>query len=191
MIMVLNPDTVIADSLELAFNLKTYIYITEEVQKHNFIASEEFRKAYNGFYKVRQKKQAWYDCYYSLMEQQGKQNASFEDLLWKIFQVNHSVDVSFVSKLMATVNPNLPIWDQYVIRNLGYEKLWQKSATVSTEQRIDIAVKIYEAIMQWYESYVHSEEGMACIQAFDQVLPKYADKLTAVKKIDYLLWSKR
>lgn len=125
------------------------------------------------------------------MEQQGKQNASFEDLLWKIFQVNHSVDVSFISKLMATVNPHLPIWDQYVIRNLGYEKLWQKSATASSEQRIDIAVKIYEAIMQWYESYVHSEEGMACIQTFDQALPKYANNLTAVKKIDYLLWSKR
>lgn len=56
--MVLNPETVIADSLELAYNLKTYIYITEEVQKHNFKASPEFRKAYNGFYRVRQKKQA-------------------------------------------------------------------------------------------------------------------------------------
>ena len=189
--MVLNPETVIEDSLELAFNLKTYIYITEEVHKNNFVASEEFKKAYNGFYRVRQKKQVWYDCYYSLMEQQGKRNTSFEDLLWEMFNVNHSIEVSFVSKLMATVNPNLPIWDQYVIRNLGYEKLWQQSVTATTQERINIAVKIYEAINQWYECYVHSEEGIACIDAFDHALPRYAKKLTVVKKIDYLLWSKR
>ena len=189
--MVLNPESVIEDSLEIAFNLRTYIYISEEVRKKNFVASEEFKKAYNGFYRVRQKKQAWYNRYYSLMEQQSVKNASFYNLLWEMFQVNHSVEVSFVSKLMATVNPNLPIWDQYVIRNLGYEKLWQQSATASTEQRIDIAVKIYDAIMQWYENYIHSEEGMACIQTFDLALPKYANQLTAVKKIDYLLWSKR
>ena len=189
--MVLNPATVIEDSLELAYNLKTYIYISEEVHKNNFVASEKFKKAYNGFYRVRQKKQIWYDCYFSLMEQQASKHASFEDLLWEMFQVNHSIEVSFVSKLMATVDPNLPIWDQYVIRNLGYEKLWQHSATASTEQRIDIAVKIYEAIKQCYKSYIDSEEGKACIQAFDQALPRYTDKLTAVKKIDYLLWSKR
>ena len=189
--MVLDPAAVIEDSLELAYNLKTYIYISEEVHKSNFVASEEFKKAYNGFYKVRQKKQAWYDRYYSLMEQQASKNASFEDLLWKMFQVNHSVEVSFVSKLMATVDPNLPIWDQYVIRNLGYEKKWQQSNKACAEQRIDLAAEIYEAIKQWYEKYICSEEGRACIHAFDQALPSYADKLTMVKKIDYLLWSKR
>lgn len=189
--MILNPETVIEDSLELAFNLKTYTYMIEEIQNSTFTASEKFKKAYNGFYKVRQKNQFWYDSYYALMEQQKTKNASFEDLLWEMFQINHSIEVSFVSKLMATINPDLPIWDQYVIRNLGYEKRWQRSASASTEQRINIAVEIYDAIKQWYENYIYSEEGKACIQAFDRALPKYADKLTPVKKIDYLLWSKR
>lgn len=125
------------------------------------------------------------------MERQVNKNASFEDLLWEMLQVNHSIEVSFVSKLMATVDPNLPIWDQYVIRNLGYEKVWKRSTMAPKEQRIKIAVEIYEAIKQWYKNYIHTEKGVSCIQAFDRALPKYADKLTDVKKLDYLLWSKR
>lgn len=75
----LNANTVIEESLEMAFSLKSYINILSVIQQDNFVATPEFRKAFNGFYKVRQKSAAWYDKYYGLMEEQRSANRSFRE----------------------------------------------------------------------------------------------------------------
>lgn len=56
--------------------------------------------------------------------------------------------------------------------------------------RIDEACRIYQKIKIWYGTFICSKDGKECIVAFDTAMPSYKDKLTAVKKIDYLLWSK-
>ena len=76
------------------------------------------KKTFNGFYRGRQKSAAWYDKYYKLMEEQKSANRSFKDLLLYLEPVGGTIDVSFVSKLMAAVDPSLPIWDKYVLQNL-------------------------------------------------------------------------
>lgn len=52
--VTLNPNTVIEDSLVMAFGLRSYIDILSVIQRDNFVATPEFRKAFNGFYRVRQ-----------------------------------------------------------------------------------------------------------------------------------------
>ena len=52
--VTLNSNTVIEDSLEMAFGLSSYIDILSVIQQDNFVATPEFRKAFNGFYRVRQ-----------------------------------------------------------------------------------------------------------------------------------------
>ena len=189
--MILNPDKIIEECLEMAFNLKTYKDIIDFAASSDFCATEEFRKTYNGFYRVRQRKPEWYELYYSLMEKQKSDNASFEALLWKMYEGNGSVEVSFISKLIATINPELPIWDQYVIRNLGYENEWRRLATAKAERKIKKAVEIYDSIIDWYADYVKSDEGLQCIAKFDDALPNYKELITNTKKIDYLLWIAR
>lgn len=187
----LNPDTVIEDSLETAFSLKTYIDILDAIQQDHFIATPEFKTMFNGFYRVRQKSAAWYDKYYKLMEEQKSANRSFKDLLLCLEPVSGTIDVSFVSKLMAAVDPSLPIWDKYVLQNLELLKRWEKITGKDRMLRIDEANRIYQEIKTWYSTFIFSEDGRKCIAAFDAAIPSYKDKLTAVKKIDYLLWSKR
>lgn len=188
---ILNPSTVIESSLETAFNLKTYIYILSAIQQDNFVATPEFRKKFNGFFRVRQRSQDWYDYYYKLMEEQKSANRGFRELLVCLEIVSGTIDVSFVSKMMAAVNPSLPIWDKYVLQNLRLLKRWEKMAVHDKTLRIDEADKIYGEIKSRYEIFISSKEGEACIAAFDSAMPNYKEKLTAVKKIDYLLWSKR
>ena len=188
---VLNPETVIEDSLETAFSLKAYMRIISEIQRDDFIATPDFRKMFNGFYRVRQKTAAWYDTYYKLLEEQKKEGRSFREILQCLESVNGTIDVSFVSKMMAAVDPNLPIWDRYVLQDLGLLKRWEKLSGKDKTQRMDEAERIYEDIKTWYVTFARSKDGMACIAAFDSAMPNYKEKLTAVKKIDYLLWSKR
>lgn len=189
--MVLNSKTVLSEALENAFSLKEYTSIIETIRRDDFKATPEFRKKFNGFYTVRQKKSSWYDCYYSLMEKQRIVPQSFEVILRAMYEEGHTIEVSFVSKLIAAVDPNLPIWDQYVIKNLGFMKEWERYRQKSTEERIQKAVEIYNAIINWYSEFLSSENGKLCVERFDETLPEYKEKISDVKKIDYWLWSKR
>lgn len=188
---VLNPATVIEDSLENAFNFKDYLKIVSSVRQDGFSATPEFRKTFNRFFRVRQKPAVWYDKYYALMEEQKSANRGFRDLLICLEPVCGTIEVSFVSKMMAAVDPALPIWDKNVLQNLGLLKRWNQQAGKAKARRIDEAERIYEEIKDWYEAFILSDDGKACIAAFDSVMPHYKEKLTAVKKIDYLLWSKQ
>lgn len=189
--IVIDAKTAIADCLENAFSLKEYMAIIEYVQQDSFEATPSFRKTYNGFYRVRQKSSDWYKKYYELMEKQREDKKSFEEILRALYAVGGCLDVSFASKLMATVDPKLPIWDQYVIQNLGLKSQWEKMRSADFESRIQVAVCIYQNLQEWYINFTNSREGKACIEEFDKALPKYKELLTDVKKVDYLLWSKR
>lgn len=190
-IMNINPNSVIGDCLENAFGLKTYMRIMKYVSADDFRATPEFRKLFNGFYKVQRKTQKWYDCYYELMEEQKTEPRTFSEILVELNSINLSVETSFASKLIATINPDFPIWDQYVLRNLGFEREWEKCRSCPTDERIEKAVEIYERIQSLYAEFELSADGKACIAAIDSALPLYAEKLSNTKKIDFILWSKR
>lgn len=189
--IILNPQTIIGDCLETAFNIKTYCYLIEGASKEDFVATADYRKAFNGFYKVRSRTSQWYDRYYSLLETQKDNPQSFAELLRELHKYDNNLEVSFASKLIATINPSEPIWDQYVIANLGLEKDWEHSKKLPLEERVQFADRIYLIIKQCYQEIIRSPEGQQCIERFDRELPKYKATISDVKKIDFLLWRKR
>ncbi len=191
MIAGIDPETIIGDCLETAFDLKTYTKILTYVKEDTFHATDEFRKLYNGFYRVRQKSPDWYDLYYRLMEEQRSKQRNIKEVLMELRKVKASIEVSFASKLIATINPDMPIWDQYVLRNLGFEKEWNKYQNASYMDRIAKAGDLYAAIKGSYLDFQNSSKGRECILKFNETLPKYAQIITDTKKIDYILWSKR
>lgn len=87
--------------------------------------------------------------------------------------------------MLATIDTGRPIWDQYVLKNLGFA-LTGKTAT----DKLENAIKIYGEIENWYTAYLETEEARRNIKVFDQFLPNYT-WLSPIKKIDCLLWGKR
>ena len=96
-----------------------------------------------------------------------------------------NIEASFSSKMIATIDPDKPIWDQYVLQNLGMELTGKTQA-----EKLAYAVTLYAAIENWYADYLLTEEARENIRLFDQILPDYR-WVSDVKKIDCLLWSKR
>ena len=188
--MILNPQTVIGDCLETAFGLPTYVEIIQATKIGGHFADDDFRKKFNAYYRVRQRKPAWYDAYYHLMEEQPIKNRSFEELLRELLLYGN-VEVSFSSKLLSTIDPNRPIWDQYVLKNLGLYGDWKSFNPRPKEDRIKKAVSLYNEIELWYKDFLNSQPGEDCIKEFDAVLPKYTNIISSTKKIDYMLVSKR
>lgn len=143
------------------------------------------------FWRVIYRSKDWQIRYYKLLEEQTKDKKTFGELLHLLHGVDNSVEVSFASKLIATVSPEELIWDKYVLKNLGFDKEWNKANGLCYGERIKVAVKIYEGGKDWYGGFIDSEEGKRCIEKFDEGLPEYKDRLTAVKKVDYMVWSCR
>lgn len=191
----ISSEDVIGKCLETAFELKTYVKIMEKVRDSKFKADANFRKQFNGFYKVQRMTGEWYEEYYKLLEEQISNPKDFGTILKILYSEDlytkkPRVEVSYTSKLIATANSDKPIWDQFVLKNLGYETEWHKYNNKSFETRVNKAVEIYGKIETDYLEFMGTKEGKECIHRFNELLPKYAS-ITDVKKIDFYLWSLR
>ena len=110
---------------------------------------------------------------------------SFEQIITALFNATGNVEASFSSKMLATIDDSKPIWDQYVLQNLGLELTGK-----AQEEKLQNAIALYDAILSWYDKYLQTDEAQENIQEFDRWLPQYS-WISSVKKIDCLLWSKR
>lgn len=91
-------------------SLEKYIAIIDRLHKVNVNEDKEFQKLYNGFYRVRQRKPDFYELYYDYLENNKCNEVTFEEVIKYIYDNTGRVEASFASKLVANINPNLPIW---------------------------------------------------------------------------------
>ena len=198
---IIDAELAIKKQLADRFQMDKYLYLIDKVKDSSFDITEDaegFQKKYNGFWNLRRNK-TWRDEYYKYFQrirQRDSENLpSFKEILENVSRINkelndHSkmqsqnwIEVSFSSKMLATLNPDMPVWDSRVINTLGIRKLWESNKS------IDYAANLYEAICRCYQKYLKSDEGQKCLEVFDSymLMPEYK-KISDVKKLDYLLW---
>ncbi len=144
----------------------------------------EFQRFFNGYYRVR-RNEDWRRDYYALFSTARDKHYSFEQIITDLFHLTGNVEASFSSKMLATIDASKPIWDQYVLQNLGL-KLKGKTQ----EEKLRNAIVLYSRIEAWYAEYLATNEAQKNIEEFNRLLPEYA-WVSDTKKIDCLLWSKR
>ena len=171
---------------ELKEGLIKYLEIMDMLYKVNVSEDRDFQKKYNHFYRMRQRKAEFYQLYYDYMEQMKHNNATitFEDVFSYIQEKTSRCETSFSSKLLATINPNMPVWDSFVLENLGIKKIYPSAK----DKEIKI-VSAYNKICQWYEKFINTEEAKLIVDTFDEIYPH--TEITDTKKIDLFLWQNR
>ncbi len=179
----INPEQVIQRRLVSSMGLDSYGEIMNCVRKTDVSSDLAFQRMFNGFYRVR-RNAVWRDGYYRLFEL-VKQSGDYEFgyILDEIFQMTGNVEASFASKMLATLNPQMPIWDKYVMQNLGLEAPAQHDPNrmANTKAR-------YAEIVNWYKIFLRTDNAKECLKQFDQVFPEYK-WVSDVKKIDFFLWA--
>jgi hypothetical protein len=172
---------IIKDAIEKARpGLEKYLKIMGMVNKVDVSQNADFQKAFNGFYRVRQRSQNFYDKFYYFMEENKESSPSFEKTLKYIHCELGRVEASFSSKLAATINPALPIWDTVVLKNLEL-----KAPGSYRKNRITEIISLYDEITGWYKTYLEDEEGKMIIALFDKAYPN--TEITDIKKVDFVL----
>lgn len=169
--------------------INQYIIIMDMLGKVNVSNNAEFQRLYNGFYRMRQLPAIWYQTYYSYLENNKNNiNISFDNVLDELYQETAICSPSYSSKLVATINPNKPIWDKYILQNISLTP--PRYGTYPA--RIPNTRAVYQSIVNWYADFLPSDDGRLYIEIFNRNVPvDVARKITDVKKVDFILWKKR
>ena len=174
----IDANKVIETRIAESMGFDKYKQIMEMVHKTDVSSDSYFQRTFNGFYRVRRNA-------YDLFEKVKVNNPSFEFIIKTMYEATGNIEASFSSKMLATINPNMPIWDRYVVQNLCLNMTGK-----TKEDQLKCAVMLYDQMLSWYSDFLQTENGRNCIAEFDRTLPGYV-WMNDVKKIDFYLWSIR
>jgi len=165
--------------------IKQYVEIMSLFHEVDVSTDKSFQRKFNSFYRIRQRSAEWYETYYNYMETHKSKSLDFKDAL-RYFNMHLSrYEPSFSSKLVATINPNMPVWDQFVLKNIGL-----KPPAYTSVDKFELAIKTYDQINEWYELFMASEEAFSIIETFKLIVSEH-EKITDLKKVDFVLWQLR
>ena len=124
-----------------------------------------FQKRYCGFYRVRRDAKWRFEYFHLMASFQNRGDASFGEILLRLFQATGRIESSFTSKMLATLAPDMPIWDSKVLKALH---LQLKGST--PELRISNAVILYNRICHWYKLFLNTEQAESDSSASSRII---------------------
>ena len=165
-------------------DIQHYVNIIDKVNAVDVSSNVEFQKEFNHFYKIRRNSE-WRYAYYTLFEEYKKrEKVTFDEVINDLFRETGKVEPSFASKMLASINPNMPIWDSKVLARIGIISSKKKG-----EEKVKETIRLYGDIVSWYENLIsNTEEKNRYIENFDLAFPQFRG-ISDVKKIDFILWA--
>lgn len=162
-----------------------YQFLMGQLWKSDVREDAAFQRTFNGLYMVR-RGAAWREAFYELFEAAKKSpDVSFDRVIRDLHQATGRIEASFASKLLATVNAEMPVYDSWVRINMAL-----KLRTGAAALRIPALCEDYARITCAYGAMVEHPDYPRLRDGFDIALPNLRD-LSDVKKIDFLIWQSR
>ena len=180
---ILDPVDVAAALPRIAPGLAKYQHIQARLHTTDVRTDRDFQRSFNGFYRVRQG-QDWQTVFYALLEEEKARPRGFDTVLRALHAATGRHEASFASKLVASVNPDLPVLDAFVLKNVGL-----RMPSRSHRDRLGELGKVYAQVEDWYALALESAAGKAALAAFDTAYPDSG--ATPLKKLDLVLWQIR
>ena len=144
-----------------------------------------FQKRFNGFYRMRQRSAEWYRTYFAFLQEMKGSKPGFDLVLDHLHEKLGRCEASFSSKLAATLNPDKPIWDRYILDHAGVAPI-----PPGSPRKLYLAKAAYRSIESFYVHFMKSEKAQRMIGMFNEKVREHAG-ITDVKKVDFVLWQMR
>jgi hypothetical protein len=169
---------------KVAKGLQQYLWLQSKVAgHHDFHSDTEFRRKYNHFYRIR-RAYIWQNTFYGLMARAKKEHLQFQVVLDALRESTGRVEASFASKLIATINPSLPVIDSVVLKNLG-----MRLPNATESDRILKVCKIHKRLSEIFKDFLQSDNGKYLVDEFRKKYPNA--NITDTKMLDLVLWQTR
>ncbi len=137
------------------------------------LASEENRRLY--FTLLEENKT---DLPNNEVERRQRATALFETVLDRLYEITTRWEKSFASKLVATLYPDSPVIDQYVLQNVGLAMDGREQILTGYNQLRNCVDAFLQAEMRQY------------LVTLQQRYPQYRE-ISHVKMVDLVLWQTR
>lgn len=194
----------ISNAIAKKYAFDKYSRIIELFHKEKVDVSEnaEFQELFNSYFDVR-RNDDWREIFYRVFQDNKDEvvtdfdtalfNSVINDLYKEINSFNEKnkgrkikwkVEPSFVSKMIAVINPAMPILDSQVLENMGFE------IKGNGEAKIDSAKGIYAQVCNKYKTFIESERHKSVTELFDTIFVNEGyQEFSETKKIDWFLWA--
>ena len=173
--------------------LDRYKYIMDNVKDVDVSKDEAFQSRFNDFYALNGARPSsdWKAAYYAYFQEvkNNPDKQTLETIIRHFYEdenvppynaaVNKRIELSFSSKMLATIQPDKPIWDSHVSRFLD----------IRQPEDIAEAIKNYTDLENLYKSFLNTPDADNWIAAFDSAFPEYK-WISKTKKIDFIIWYK-
>ncbi len=182
--IVLSKDQINNSLPQIKRGLEKYLHIRGMMNEPSFYNNPEFRKKYNGFYRMR-RGQVFQNIYFELFSSTHNADFTFEGILNKIYAQTNRYEASFASKLVATINDSKPIIDSLVLENTGLilPKYNQPNRMISI-------LEIYNKLESKMNLFLQEPMAKYLVESFDNYFPD-ATHISPIKKLDFVLWQTR
>jgi hypothetical protein len=160
--------------------LATYQYL----QKHlDHVKEPDYQKKFNYFYQVRRNAE-WRAKFYNLFSNYAHNRiANFEQILYELSDATDRIEMSFASKLAATIDPDLPVIDRHVLSYLGWKSTLPRE---DKEGRIAEIIDLHVTMKEVFNEFLKNANGQYLINTFATVYPE--QEIGNMKILDFALW---
>lgn len=166
-------------------DLSRYAYTIRSLRSLNVAENSEYQRTFNGLYMVR-RNAFWRTKFYEVMEKLKVQSEpNFEAVLTELWEATGRAEASFASKLIATINPSLPVYDSIVRLHLGIP---QRSA--SDRHRMALLSSDYAKIQAHSFEETRNPKFRVLREMFNTAFPEFKD-FSDTKVLDLMIWQMR
>lgn len=178
--------------------IKIYIELINELHETDVSKNIEYIKKYKNFYRMNMARglsDEFYNDYFIFLQnnKNNKDNLTFEKVLKYLYyesKKSKRIEASFSSKLLATINPNMPVWDTNVFSWLKEYNIKKPKITKDKDLQLNLTINTYKLLEKILNNIIKNE-GQKYIQVFNDTFVNNPDLLNIsdMKKIDLILWS--
>lgn len=179
-------------AIEKALGFEDYKTIISLVNKVDVSKCTDFQTAFDRYYRVR-RNDTWRDSFYKYFESvKSNKDIGFDAILDHLYNnlktvqgKPNPVEASFSSKMLATINPDMPILDSKVLKNMDLN-----ISGSNPGERLESAKDVYKIICARYKEYIGSPTS-GCdemVAVFDSYFPNCRG-FSKCKKVDWFLWA--
>jgi hypothetical protein len=161
------------------------LYLNSVRENRELTKAPEYRTRFNGYYRLRQLGQEFYDAFYEALHSavSAPERATLAGLLQEIFDACGERHLSFCSKLLATSRDDAVVFD----RNVA-EYFRVNAGALPAVNWVNVAIQRYDDVLAHIARFLTAPEWPRIRAVFDAIFPQ-ARHLPDIRKADLIIWA--